>query len=384
MADPPGGFDTGGGNPISTAWAVDFDMWRMYGFRSPQTVQAPFLSDPDTQCAPYAVFLLNKARKEIFQGEISIAGNEFIQPGEVYYIEDRDLLFYTEKVSHSFNYGGGGGGGSFTTSMSLKYGHNPGEYIPTILDIVGKGLYTNKNQADLARHNRHGVSNGDVPVTVVSFDNQPDSNNTSIEGLVSGGYGNQNRKSLANALLAATGALTPTTYGSKATIELRTYFDSKIGSADSNLSSLAGSIKTWILNPTKSSLGDGSLLPDQSVDEINNVSISSDSIQAVEIDLSDTSDARSPSQSALNRAKEISATSGIPSPSSSGGQDIVNLDPVKQALFTKVVDIWVTFTPQTQTSQVSKNPEQAQSESAQQNLEKALAAFNSKIKSQTS
>lgn len=381
LAEPPGGFDTGGGNPISTAWAVDFDMWRMYGFRSPQTVQAPFLSNPDTQCAPYAVFLLNKARKEIFQGECSIAGNEFIQPGEVYYIEDRDLLFYTEKVSHSFNYGGGGGG-TYTTSMSLKYGHNPGEYIPTILDIIGKGLYTNKNQADLARHNRHGVSNGDVPVTVVSFDNQPDSNNTSIEGLVSGSYGNQNRKSLANALLAASGALTPTTYGNKAFIELRTYFDSKTGGADSNLSGLAGSIKSWILNPTKSSLGDGSLLPDQSVDEINNVSIDSDSIQSVEIDLSDSSDARSPSQGAINRAKEIAATSGIPS--AAPANDTLNLDPVKQALFTKVVDIWVTFTPQDQTSQISKSPEQTASEAAQQNLEKALSAFNSKIKSQTS
>lgn len=382
LADPPGGFDTGGGNPISTAWAVDFDMWRMYGFRAPQAVQAPFLSNPDTQCAPYAVFLLNKARKEIFQGEMTIAGNEFIQPGEVYYIEDRDLLFYTEKVSHSFNYGSGGGG-SFTTSMTLKYGHNPGEYIPTILDIVGKGLYTNKNQADLARHNRHGVSNGDVSVTVVSFDNQPDSDNTSIEGLVSGSYGSQNRKSLANALLAASGALTPTTYGSKATIELRTYFDSKVGQADSNLSSLASSIKSWILNPTKASLGDGSLLPDQSVDEINNVNVSSDSIQVVQIDLSDSSDARSPSQSAINRAKEISATSGIPSLQSSGGTDITSLDPIKQALFTKVVDVWVTFEPQTQTSEISKNPDQS-SQAAQQNLEQALAAFNSKIKSQTS
>lgn len=377
LADPPGGFDTGGGNPISTAWAVDFDMWRMYGFRSPQTVQAPFLSNPDTQCAPYAVFLLNKARGEIFQGEITIAGNEFIQPGEVYYIEDRNLLFYTEKVSHNFSYGGGGGG-TFTTSMSLKYGHNPGEYIPTILDIVGKGLYTNKNQANLARHNRHGVSNGDVPITVVSFDDQS-SDTSSIEGLVSGSYGNQNRKSLANTLLAATGALTPTTYGNKAIIELRTYFDSKTGGADSNINSLADSIKTWILNPTKSSLGDGSLLPDQSVDEINNVNIGSDSIQIVTVDLSDTSDARSPSQNAINRAKEISSNSEF-----FLGADTINVDPIKKALFAKVVDIWVTFNSQTQYSQISKTPEQANSESAQQNLEQALAAFNSKIKSQTS
>lgn len=375
LAEPPGGFDTGGGNPISTAWAVDFDMWRMYGFRSPQTVQAPFLSDPDTQCAPYAVFLLNKARKEIFQGEISIAGNEFIQPGEVYYIEDKDLLFYTEKVSHSFNYGGGGGG-TFTTSMSLKYGHNPGEYIPTILDIVGKGLYTNKNQADLARHNRHGSSNGDVSITIISFDTQSEEN-ISIEELVNGSYGNQNRKNLANILLAASGALTPTTYGNKATIELRIYFDSNISDIDANLNNLASSIKDWILNPTKASLGDGSLLPDQSVDEINNIGIDSNSIQITEVDLSDTSDARSPSQSALNRAKEISSNSGMPS-----SEEEINLDPVKQILFTQIVDVWVTFDPQVQVSQISKTPEQTENEAAQQNLEQTLAAFNSKVKSQ--
>lgn len=369
LAEPPGGFDTGGGNPISTAWAVDFDMWRMYGFRAPQAVQAPFLSNPDTQCAPYAAFLLNKARREIFQGQVTIAGNEFIQPGEVYYIEDRDLLFYTEKVDNSFSYGSGGGG-SYTTSMTLKYGHNPGEYIPTILDIVGKGLYTNKNQADLSRHNRHGTSNGDVPVTIVSFDNKEDSDTSSIEELVSGSYGSQNRKNLANALLAASGALTPTTFGKKAVIELRTYFDSSQGDADSNLTELAASIKDWILNPTKASLGDGSLLPDQSVDEVNNVNIDSNSIQDVQIDLNDSSDARSPSQSAINRAKEIALT-----------EDIISLDPIKQALFKKIVDVWVTFESQSQSFQISKTPEQTPSEAAQQNLDQALLAFNAKIKS---
>lgn len=375
LADPPGGFDTGGGNPISTAWAVDFDMWRMYGFRAPQTVQAPFLSNPDTQCAPYAVFLLNKARKEIFQGEITIAGNEFIQPGEVYYIEDRDMLFYTENVKHSFNYGSGGGG-SYTTSMTLKYGHNPGEYIPTILDIIGKGLYTNKNQADLSRHNRHGVSNGDVPVTVISFDA---SNNTasSIEELIGGSYGDQNRKSLGNTLLAASGALTPTTFGKKAIIEIRTYFDSKITTTTSStLDNLTGVIKDWILNPTKASLGDGSLLPDQSVDDINNVNIDTSSIRITKVDLSDSSDARSPSQSAINRAKEISSTNGIPSDN--------NLDIVKKVLFDQIIDIWVTFDNQVVVNQISKTPEQVDSEAAQQNLEQTISAFNAKIKSQVS
>lgn len=375
LAEPPGGFDTGGGNPISTAWAVDFDMWRMYGFRAPQTVQAPFLSNPDTQCAPYAVFLLNKARREIFQGQITIAGNEFIQPGEVYYIEDRDLLFYTENVNHNYNYGGGTGG-TYTTSMTLKYGHNPGEYIPTILDIVGKGLYTNKNQADLSRHNRHGISNGDVPVTVISFDNSSDDSFSSIEELISGSYGNQNRKSLANALLAASGALTPTTFGKKAIVELRIYFDTKTGASSAKLDQLTSVVKDWILNPTKASLEDGSLLPDQSVDDINNVNIESNSIRIVKIDLNDSSDARSPSQSAINRSKEISSTSGTPSTD--------NLEMIKSVLFNQVIDIWVTFDNQVISKQIPAPGQVDSSEAAQQNLEQAISAFNAKIKSQES
>lgn len=382
LADPPGGFDTGGGNPFTTAWAVDFDMWRMYGFRAPQTVQAPFLSNPDTQCAPYAVYLLNKARKEIFQGEMTIAGNEFIQPGEVYYIEDRDLLFYTETIKHSYNYGGSGGG-TYSTSMTLKYGHNPGEYIPTILDIIGKGLYTNKHQADLARHNRHGSANGDVHVSTIIFDNRPDADPDPIKALVSGSYGDQNRQSLANTLLAASGALAPTTFGKKASIELRTYYDQQF-QQNTILTGLASSIKSWIINPTKTNLGSDSLLPDQNMDEVNNVNVDSDSIVPVVVNLGDKSDARSPSQAAINRAKEIAATSGMPSPIDINNQEVNNnIDPVKLALYSKVIDIWVTFESQTQTSQISKSPEQTDSQYAQENLAQTLEAFNAKIKSQT-
>lgn len=392
--NPIDGFDTGGGNPISTAWAVDFDMWRMYGFRAPQTIQAPFLSNPDTQCAPYAVFLLNRARKEIFQAEMTIAGNEFIQPGEVYYIEDEDLLFYTEKVNHSFNYGSGTGG-TYTTSMTLKYGHHPGEYIPTILDIIGKGLYTNKNQANLVRHNRHGTSNGDVALGTIVFDANLDNDgdatvnvsSTPIQDLVSGSYGDQNRKSLGNILLAASGALNPTTSGKKAVLELRTYYDSANGvDANINLIKLAGSIEDWLTNPSKVDIGSssGNLLPDQSVDATNTSQIVDSSvITLAQIDLSDDSIAVSPSQGAINKAKEIASTSGMQLPTSAS-PDVDQLDPnVRPILFQQIVDIWITYSPQDQTIEIPKTAAQIQSEAAQQNFAQALSAFTAKINSQT-
>lgn len=377
LAEPPGGFDTGGGNPISTAWAVDYDMWRMYGFKTPQTVQAPFLSDPDSQCAPYAVSLLNKARKEIHQAECTIAGNEFIQPGEVYYIEDEDMLFYSDTVSHSFTYGG-----QYTTSLSLKYGHAPGEYIPTILDIIGKGLYTSTSQNNLSRNNRHGNSNGDVFVATLVIDSGVDGD---FQNLVSGQYGDQNRKNLANVLLATSGALAPTTFGQQATLEIRTYFDSKGGFNENGaLSDIADSVRNWLINPVKVNLTStsGDLTPDNDASVLNMV-INPKSVVTAAIDLSDDTDPRSPSAGAINKAKEVAATSGFPLPTAPAG-DPDQLDPkVRPTVFNMIIDIWVTFNSVSQTNQITKSPDQVASQAAQTQLAQTLADFNAKVKSQT-
>ena len=58
----------------------------------------------------------------------------------------------------------------YLTTLILKYGHNPGEYIPTQLDIIGKGLYSNKHQANLLKIDRHGNSNGDTALAVIVND----------------------------------------------------------------------------------------------------------------------------------------------------------------------------------------------------------------------
>ena len=152
--------------------------------------------------------------------------------------------------------------------------------------------------------------------------------------------------------------------------------------ADTKLAGLAEAIQQWIVNPTKNNLsGEGDLLPE--IDEVNNVSLDLDDILVSLVDLSDKTDARSPSQAALNRAKEIVATSGQLSPDNINGQSIPsNLDPIKLALFTKIVDIWVTFEPQTQTSQITKSPEQTENQAAQERLAQTLAAFDEKLRSQ--
>ena len=143
----------GPGNALTTALAIDYDMWRMYGIRIPQSVKKPFLTDPETQCAPFAVALLNKARKEIQSGSIKIFGNEYMQPGEIVYLENQDMLYYVESVSHDFKYGSG-----FTTTLNVAYGHMPGEYIPTYLDTAGKLIYKNRSIVNLVNKKQESVN----------------------------------------------------------------------------------------------------------------------------------------------------------------------------------------------------------------------------------
>lgn len=128
-----------GDNIIEGRWlwagAVDYDLWRMYGFKTRDDMKVPFLSDPETQLKPYAVFQLLKERQKVMKGSVSIIGNEYYQLGDVIYLADRDMLFYVTGVSHTF-----GEGDDFSTTLTLEYGRPPGEYIPTPLDVIGKVL----------------------------------------------------------------------------------------------------------------------------------------------------------------------------------------------------------------------------------------------------
>jgi len=164
------GFDIGDSLKLSKVWSVDYDLWRMYGFKkNAGGAFLPFMNSAELQLAPYALFLLNQQRAKIFRGSVTIYGKESVQPGEVYYIEDRDLLFYAESVSHSFTYGG-----NYTTSILLNYGRSPGEYIPTPLDVIGKNLYKgNYSNIGNFRVSRPGTTslNKGNNLGVVSFPN---------------------------------------------------------------------------------------------------------------------------------------------------------------------------------------------------------------------
>jgi hypothetical protein len=125
------------------AGATDFDLWRQFGFRVAPPVHKAFLQDPETQCAPYAVFKLLQQRKKIHSGSITVVGNEFYQPGDVVYINNRQMLYYVNSVQHNVSVATG----AFTTTLELTYGHAIGEYIPTPLDIIGRGMLSNSQRA---------------------------------------------------------------------------------------------------------------------------------------------------------------------------------------------------------------------------------------------
>lgn len=371
-----------GGNLQTSAIAVDYDLWRMYGFKKGETVQAAYISDSDSQAAPLAVWLLTEQRRKLISGSLTIIGNEFMQPGEVIYIEDRDLLFYVESVSHNFSFGS-----SFTTSLKLSFGHNPGEYFPTMLDVVGKGLYSKKNSANKIRHARHGNSSGDQNIGALITD-APNTINYGfstdiVESLVKGRYGDHNRGVLTQLLMALKGSDTPGT-DEEAFVEIRYYYNEKKGFAPSNnLANLGTAVKTWLKHPTKKIFGGsdkGSQLPDNKLDTVK----ASEIDRLVSVRSVGLTDPVGPSPDAWLAARET-RSSGIDIFGTYG--DITNGSPIKttgnngvassiaeisklqssalveeKALYATVLDVWITFKKKDTTLEESSLTDQASQE----------------------
>ena len=351
----------GGGNAVTAAFAVDYDMWRMYGFRKAPTQMAPFLSDAQAQCAPFAVYLLNLARKGIFHADLTIVGNEYMQPGEVVYIESKDLLFYVESVTHSFNYSG------FTTSMKLTYGHNPGEYIPTILDIIGKGLYSKSNQANLIKHNRHGNASGDISLTVVAIDSsvmQSITDNDPLTALLRGRFASRNIKSLAD-MVVALGNITAPNSNKNPTIELRSYRNNDLGFAESPiLEKIKGAIINWLKTPTiRSSQDINNLLPDNNLPDEIRQSLNIES-RIIDPYPKNTESASSKAWGAVRYlvSNDVDFSQGA----KINNKDVSLEDEV---LFQNIIDIWITFKQTPKTNSTNKNQTAITDQAAQQSVD---------------
>jgi len=244
-------------NLMSSAIAVDYDMWYQYGFKVPTSIEAPFLSDPDSQCAPYAYATLLQARENILQGSVQITGyNEFYQPGDVVYIEDRNLLFYVRGVQHNFSYG------QLNTTLDLSYGHNSGEYIPTMLDVVGKILYNSRGFTGRFRNERYqmlGASRSLGALTIenkISFTESISENNILFSNtepmvkLLSGRNGERNKNILTNTLFAISGNFNQTGFGTNKTRIKIVYYKTQEDTA-TYMAQLATAVLEWLVSPEK-------------------------------------------------------------------------------------------------------------------------------------
>lgn len=335
-------FSTGGGNGLVTATAIDYDLWRTYGFKEQATVQIPFLSDPATQCGPYAAMLLSVARKNIFRGSITISGNEYMQPGEVVFLEDRGMLFYVTSVRHSLNLASG-----FTTTLEVAYGHTPGEYIPTTVDFIGKMLYRNANDGTIIVQ-RQDNSNGDQNLGAFTTASNYQANSNNISQSINTGGTNQtpnptsdfNAQVMANVLWVAAYAINSNGVGNNdqvASIEIRTYYNDNNPVSD-NANNLADQILNQITGFATGpkdplSMGSTSVSP-----------FPSDVVSKYSVNMSDKSERRSPSQKAMSLARNQASNS------TTNGNDPLNGPAIIEALVNYVVDVYLVYKPVPQTT----------------------------------
>ena len=175
---------TGGENFIQWGGAVDYDLWRQYGYKWKVIQDAPFISDAETQAKPLALQHLALQRAVIFSGSMQLAGNEYYQPGDTVYIPSKGLLFYVATVSHSFGYGS-----SFDTNLTLMYGHPPGVYLPTPMDIIGQSYSkdTMKQGGYIVRRKNNGDDSYRPlqPDCAIRFPKSPKITESNLEYLLS-------------------------------------------------------------------------------------------------------------------------------------------------------------------------------------------------------
>jgi hypothetical protein len=326
-----------GGNGLITAAAIDYDLWRQYGVVNTQKVDAPFLQDPQSQLAPYAVSLLNQIRKQIFQGSVSIVGNEYQQPGEVVYMENQDLLFYVDSVNHHFTYGE-----RFTTDLQLSYGHNPGEYIPTPLDVIGKVLYRNNKQTTNLEHRKQGNAfNQEHLGTIVV-------NLGSLSTSLNNQFSQSNKAVIQQIISQAAASLSLQSDAINPVLEIRTYFDSTSQFSSPSPIQFEASEQAQILINGGSADPTANINPTASTKVMSNglaafAQSSPSQIVVLPVDTGINGEFRYPSSKAFYIARQIAGTQNnslinTQPTTDAAASNQVNID---AAIYNNIVDIWI-------------------------------------------
>lgn len=165
-------------------WAggTDFDLWRKYGYKHSGNIDLPFASSAELQSRPYAQLELQLQRVRINEAQVVVVGNEYYTPGDVVYIPEKGLLYYVRSVSHNFQLNG-----EFTTQLHLEFGHPPGQYLPSPLDVIGQQLLKDPLVGNtLVYRNQQGDDNYRVlqPDSALVFPASPDISMDNIQILL--------------------------------------------------------------------------------------------------------------------------------------------------------------------------------------------------------
>ncbi|MAG24561.1 hypothetical protein CMI47_03180 [Candidatus Pacearchaeota archaeon] len=185
------------------AGATDFDLWRQYGYKSGGEISLPFVSDAEGQARPYAILELILQKMSINKASVTIAGNEFYQPGDTVYVPSKGLLYYVASVNHTFTYGS-----SFTTQLGLVYGHPAGQYVPSPLDVIGQSLVSNFLEDPALVYRTQGSDDNYrvlKPDSTLAFS----SGEASVSGLLSH---KDNQRRFTNMMVDMTGSLSASKY----------------------------------------------------------------------------------------------------------------------------------------------------------------------------
>jgi hypothetical protein len=272
-----------------------------------------------------------------------------MQPGEVIFLEDRNMLFYVSSVSHSLDLGSG-----FTTTLELTYGHGIGEYIPTVMDSIGKLIYKNQEAADTVIHRQESSAN-EESLGVFQLQNK--------NGTIQLSTGQETKNSIDPFTTTNTKVFNNILYNTqyilnsnasagnnvKAQIELRIYYDNATP-LSINLKQQANGIAEQMLNPS----GGPKSVSFQNA-PVENKGLPEGSVKVVSVNMDNQKSRHSPSQQAIDAARGQMATTstntGSPSSSNPTGNDdgtdasaiSANNNALRKALFSYIIDCWISF-----------------------------------------
>jgi len=154
-----------------TGFYEDVSLVRKYGRRY-ISVHHPYITE-SVNCFYFAKSILLRLNAGRFVGRVTLLGRPEIRMHMPVYVPMRNMVYYVAGIQHQFKYGG-----TFSTTLTLKYGHKPWEILPEILDYR---IQPNMTAEDISREPVNEVSESD---SKENSETKPDPNpygNTEID-----------------------------------------------------------------------------------------------------------------------------------------------------------------------------------------------------------